>query len=870
MRLINLYGIPPLLASIGNVLLALLVLWKKPTSRMHQVWAFFSICLAIWSFGFFMVYMNTGDKQTALVWNKFYSVGMVLIPTAYLHFVLILTKPKSNVFRWICAFSYGLSILIITTIPTRLFNKDLVLYYWGYSPVRGITGTVYDISYPIVILIGLYLLVVTLRQAKGVLATQIEYGIVATLIGFVFGLSNFFPLYGVHIYPLGHIGNLIGNSLITYSIVRYTFMDIDVYIRKGLVYTVTTLSLTGIYFSTLLLSTGRISPSGNVLGVPRYILLILGLAVVFEPVRNGAQTLVDRLFFRTLSEQGRAIETFSKTLVRITDLSILLKKALDLIVGNFKLNFSSIWLISANNKCYLAQIDGLDKDLLGQDVSVRPALIDKAKDGLVVLAHDYPKSQHSAIRESLNEVKASVAIPLISKNRLLGLLFLGNKVGGRHLSGSEILLLKGLADHLALAIENSLISDSLGSDVDIEAEKPRRAKRVRRGEQTRPLLQRGLVYSTTTAIATSPLIAVFYHWSEEFARASQIDKIWSVAATVVVLTAVYEPIRGLINTLVDRYFYRRDVILRERVQEFASMAVSILDLDILLHQTVNRVKEIMGARWVVLMLPTTEDIFKPAAYSGLDDSVVERIALKPASQLVGHVSETGSAVLDSRNNHTLYRLTVPILMGGQLSGLLVLGDRDDNKQYSAEDMRLMNILAGQLAIAISNAELYSKTATDGLTRLYNRAYFDIRLEKAIKNARQDKTPLSVIIMDVDGFMPFSFENGRMAAEQALIDIAQELTKIFTRYKVIARFGEDEFSVILPDTDEESALFVARNVKRTVDELAIQGQNGKRKLTVSAGVATMKDDSDTCHKLTGRALTALQESKTVIESGEGSV
>ena len=55
----------------------------------------------------------------------------------------------------------------------------------------------------------------------------------------------------------------------------------------------------------------------------------------------------------------------------------------------------------------------------------------------------------------------------------------------------------------------------------------------------------------------------------------------------------------------------------------------------------------MGARWVILMLPTTEDMFKPSAYSGLDDSVVARIALKPVSQLIEHVSETGSAVLDS-------------------------------------------------------------------------------------------------------------------------------------------------------------------------------------------------------------------------------
>ena len=861
MHSMNLYGIPPLLASIGNVFLAALVLWKKPASRMHQVWAFFSICLAIWSFGFFMVYMNTGDKQTALVWNKFYSVGMVLIPTAYLHFVLLLTKPKSHIFRRICAFSYVLSALIIATIPTRLFNKDLVLYYWGYSPVRGITGTVYDISYPIVVLVGLYLLVVTLRRARGVPATQIKYGIIATLIGFVFGLSNFFPLYGVHIYPLGHIGNLIGNSLITYSIVRYTFMDIDVYIRKGLVYTLTTLCLTSIYVASLLIFTGGVDPSGSFFGVPRYILMILSLTIIFEPVRNGIQTIVDKLFFRKLSDKGRAIEAFTKTVSEISDCSVLLRNALDLIADNFKLTLSSIWLVDKDTKYNLAVVDGLDKSLLKNDARLQQILIDKAKDGQVILAQDHPKASQDMIRRSLDEIRASVVIPMISKNRLLGLLCLGDKVRGRPLSGSEILLLKGLADELALAIENTLISQSTSTDYCPDADVPE-PQLFRDGKWKRDLLRKkSLASSITMALAISPVIAAFYRWGGALTKASDTDRIWSIAIAVVLVTVIHEPIRSFTANIVEKSFYRHDIILRERVQEFASMAVSILDLDILLHQTVNRVREIMGARWVILMLPTTEDMFKPSAYSGLDDSVVARIALKPVSQLIEHVSETGSAVLDSRNNHTLYRLTVPILMGGQLSGLLVLGDRDDNSLYSTKDTRLMNILAGQLAIAIRNAELYRRTATDGLTRLYNRAYFDIRLEEEIKNARRDKTPLSVIIMDVDGFLPFSFENGRMAAEQALIDIAQMLKKRMAKYDVIARFGEDEFSVILPGEGKESARFVARNIKRAVDGLAIQGQNGKRKLTVSTGVATVKDDSDTFHKLTGRALTAMQESKT---------
>ena len=857
-----------IMAGCLHIVFAVFVLLASPRDRLSRSFFVLFILLAVLLFGDALIY-SSENAETAISNVWLYEIGIDFVLPALLLFVysFSLQEISSKLSKHVVSMSFVLAIALFIFDRTPIVKQEALRVAGGYY-IRAYPAQYFLIAlFTYCFALIAYLLITTFRSASPFQRKQMVLMFGGITIASLFFLSYTSAPFGIVVPPIGYIGSAVASSVAFYAIVRYKLFGIAIYIRKGLVYTVTTLSLTGIYLSTLFLSTGRISPSGSVLGVPRYILLILCLAIVFEPVCNSAQTLVDRLFFRTLSEQGRAIETFSKTLVRITDLSILLKKALDLIVGNFKLNLSSIWLINASNKCYLAQVDGLDKDFLGQDVSVRLPLIDKAQDGLVVLAHDYSKSQHSAIRQSLNEVKSSVAIPLISKNRLLGLLFLGDKVGGRHLSGSEILLLKGLADHLALTIENSLISDPVESDVDIGTERSRRARRASRGEQTRPLLQKGLVYSITTAVATSPLIAVFYHWSEDFARANQIDKIWGVAATVVVLTAVYEPIRGLTNTLVDRYFYRRDAILRERVQEFASMAVSILDLDILLHQTVNRVKEIMGARWVILMLPTPEGTFKSAAYSGLDDSVVADIALSPVSQIIGHVSEAGSAVLDSRNNHTLYRLTVPILMGGQLSGLLVLGDRD-NKQYSAEDMRLMNILAGQLAIAIRNAELYRKTATDGLTRLYNRAYFDIRLEKAIKNARQDKTPLSVIIMDVDGFMPFSFENGRMAAEQALIDIAQTLKKRMAKYDVIARFGEDEFSVILPGEGEESARFVARNVKRTVDGLAIQGQNGKRKLSVSAGVATMKDDSDTCHKLTGRALTALQESKTVIESGEG--
>ena len=95
------------------------------------------------------------------------------------------------------------------------------------------------------------------------------------------------------------------------------------------------------------------------------------------------------------------------------------------------------------------------------------------------------------------------------------------------------------------------------------------------------LRKKSLASSITMALAISPVIAAFYRWGGALTKASDTDRIWSIAIAVVLVTVIHEPIRSFTANIVEKSFYRHDIILRERVQEFASMAVSILDLDIL-------------------------------------------------------------------------------------------------------------------------------------------------------------------------------------------------------------------------------------------------------------------------------------------------
>jgi HD-GYP domain-containing protein (c-di-GMP phosphodiesterase class II) len=462
------YAIPPLIASLGNLFLGGLVLGKKPNSRLYQVWALFSLCLAVWSFGFFMVYVNPASKVAAQEWNKFYSVGMVMIPIVYFHFVLLLTKTKNKALWYMCRIGYVVSFAIVATIPTSLFNRDLTLLYWGYSPVRGVTGKVYDIIYPIIVTVGAFQLFRGLKTTFGHRRAQIKYAILASCVGFGLGITNFLPLYGVKMYPIGHIGNFIANALVAYSIMKYSFMDINVFIRKSAVYTVLTGMVTAAYIGVVFLVQQVFQGATGYNSAIPVIIVALTIAITIEPMRRNVQLIVDKTFFRQQYEYQQVIRANSdslRALITPAEISSYLLRTVE-----ETLHPKNAWLMvyDRTSDTYLVSVETSDTETgMPNSFSGHDRIIELLAGRTSPLWFDDPDEQvlrrrvDRPLRNKLETLGLNLVCPLHGKNGLVAILFLSDKMSGGVYTHNDAELLETLCSQAAASMENTRLYDDL-------------------------------------------------------------------------------------------------------------------------------------------------------------------------------------------------------------------------------------------------------------------------------------------------------------------------------------------------------------------------------------------------------------------------
>jgi diguanylate cyclase (GGDEF)-like protein len=143
------------------------------------------------------------------------------------------------------------------------------------------------------------------------------------------------------------------------------------------------------------------------------------------------------------------------------------------------------------------------------------------------------------------------------------------------------------------------------------------------------------------------------------------------------------------------------------------------------------------------------------------------------------------------------------------------------------------------AIRVQRAEALS--VTDDLTQLYNSRYLSQVLRRETKRASRSGRPLSLLFIDLDGFKSINDTHGHLYGSRALVEAAGLIRQSARETDVVARFGGDEFALILPDTGSEGAAAVGERVRDRVNaHNFLQGDGLSIHLTVSVGVATLPD------------------------------
>ena len=167
-------------------------------------------------------------------------------------------------------------------------------------------------------------------------------------------------------------------------------------------------------------------------------------------------------------------------------------------------------------------------------------------------------------------------------------------------------------------------------------------------------------------------------------------------------------------------------------------------------------------------------------------------------------------------------------------------------------------------------ELLKKTrelsVTDGLTGLYNQSHFFKLLDLELKKSEKHRLVFSLIMFDVDNFKNYNDNNGHIRGSEALNKIGTLMRKVFRLSDMLAKYGGDEFVVILPQTDKVGAFLAADRLRETVEQESFVGREKQPQgcITLSIGVASYPTHGSTAEEILDRADKALYFAK---ESGK---
>ena len=310
------------------------------------------------------------------------------------------------------------------------------------------------------------------------------------------------------------------------------------------------------------------------------------------------------------------------------------------------------------------------------------------------------------------------------------------------------------------------------------------------------------------------------------------------------------------------------------LQQISQAIGSILDIKELLKHLNDIILGVMGVNYSTIIL-FDEKTNRLKVYTTNISNVSDMATLVDninCSVLLNALNY-GQHIMENYVDPEMYKFTsgrevnslisIPLNTKSRKFGLVLVEHKFSNA-FDDENVRLLNIIAQQVGIAMENAELYQKmqelASRDGLTGVYNRQYFQTRLDMELKAAQKENYPLSLAIYDIDHFKRFNDTFGHLFGDKVLKAIVDAVSSSLRKNDIIARFGGEEFIILFPRTSLNEAYEKVESLRRMISQHMIKDDLVTASVTVSFGVSCFNECALSEGELLRTADDALYDAK----------
>jgi len=322
----------------------------------------------------------------------------------------------------------------------------------------------------------------------------------------------------------------------------------------------------------------------------------------------------------------------------------------------------------------------------------------------------------------------------------------------------------------------------------------------------------------------------------------------------------------------------KEAKLNEQVlQRFIDIEVKMLGcskLDDLIALLIKDFKHDFKLNVVTLILFDKDELVSPLLHP-LPTELSGQLTLVSDTQLLselypqktllaGELDHDLRKQLFPNNPFVLSCVLLPLINKGQIVGSLHLGARDLSRYHSEYRYDYLERMASLLAVCIENCVIQENLAylssTDTLTKLNNRHSFDLEINLALQRANRQKHHLSLLFLDIDHFKRVNDNYGHSGGDAILKSFADILKQQLRNTDFLARFGGEEFAILLPDCDAQQAQQIANNLREKVAQYPFDTNGyGAIQISTSIGISSYFFDQNNTQDFTELGFRLLKRS-----------